>query len=141
MPHNAHTNSEGAARVLALITVANGLVKECEMDVLGSLDAFARLGVSRRRFLQMAQKGLEDVGGRLCERGHLHVTDLLYLDDLLNEVPNREQRLLVCRLAAAVITADGCVTAGERAAYEHMLARWHLDMQTIAQAIRTDAMH
>lgn len=141
MSHITNPSSEQAARVLALISVANGRVKECELNALEHLDAFTRLGVSRRRFLQLAQKGLEDVGGRLCERGYLHVADLLYLDDLLGEVRSREQRLLVCRLSAAVITADGCVTAGERAAYDHMLARWHLDTPAIAQAIRVDALH
>jgi hypothetical protein len=139
MPHVTTHIGEHAARVLALVAAANGQVKECELHALEELDAFARLGVSRRRFLQLAQKGLEDVGGRLCERGHLHVADLLYLDDLLGEVGSRERRRLVCRLAAAVITADGCVTAGERAAYDYILMRWKVDTPTVAQAIRADA--
>jgi len=41
-------------------------------------------------------------------------------------VPADESRVLVCRLAAAVITADGLVTHDERLVYEHALARWRI---------------
>lgn len=140
MTSTAQRPDDNAARVLALIAVANGRVKDCELQTLEELEAFTRLGVSRRRFLQLAQRGLDDVGERLSERGRLHLADLLYLDHLLDGVRDRQQRLLVCRLAAAVITADGQVTPGERNAYDHMLARWRLDAPTVAEAIRADML-
>lgn len=138
MNHLASPHSDSAARVLALITVANGCVKDCELQTLDHLDAFARIGVSRRRFVQLARESLDDVGERLSERGHLHLADLLYFDGLLDGVHQRDERLLVCRLAAAVITADGRVSPTERVAYEHMLARWRLGPASVSQAIRAD---
>lgn len=141
MTLTADRPNDDAARVLALISVANGRVKDCELLTLETLSAFSRLGVSRRRFLQMAQCTLDDVGGRLTERGHLHAVDMLYFDHLLGGVRDRQQRLLVCRLASAVITADGQVTPAERDAYDYMLARWHLTMSTVSEAIRADAKH
>ncbi len=134
-------SADSAARVLALIAVANGRLKDSEMQTLERLDAFDRLGVSRRRFLQLAARDREDVGARLDAQGRLQPCDLLYLDHLLDEVRDRPTRLTVCRLAAALITADGRVSAGERAAYEHMLARWGLSEADVTQAIRSDPLH
>jgi tellurite resistance protein len=141
MPQVASQAHENAARVLAVIAVANGRVKDCELQTLEDLRAFAHLGISRRRFLQMARKGVEDVGERMNQRGYLHAVDYLYLDDLLQGVRDRGLRQLVCRLAAAVIAADGCVTASERASYRHMLLRWHLDTSTVDEAMSRDAPH
>lgn len=141
MSHLANQARENAARVLAVIAAANGRVKDCELQTLEDLRAFTRLGISRRRFLQMARKGIDEVGGFMNQRGHLHAADYLYLDDLLHGVRDRGLRLLVCRLAVAVITADGCVTASERAAYRHMLLRWHLDTSAVDDAVCGGARH
>ena len=133
MPRITERGHEGAARVLSLISVSNGLVKDCELRVLESLDAFTSLGVSRRRFLQLAAQSRDDIGCRLVERGHLHAGELLHFDQLLKAVRDRDQRLMVCRLAVAVVVADGSVTDGEREAVEYMLARWNLNPQRVAR--------
>lgn len=129
--------ADPAARVLSFIAVANGPVKDCELRTLEELDAFSRLGVSRRRFLHLTQACLDD----LCGRDGLELADLLQLDQLLDEVHDRHLRLLVCRLAAALVTADGHVCQAERTAYDHMLLRWRLLPSEITRAIRQDAMH
>ncbi|MBL8340267.1 MAG: hypothetical protein JNL30_02270 [Rubrivivax sp.] len=126
------SHDESAARVLALMTAANGRVKDCELQTLARLDAFGQLGVSRHRFLHLAQRALDDVGGRMAERGSLHVADLLYLDHLLEGVHDRRQRLLVCQLAGAVIAADGRISPAERDAYGRLRARWRLGEPTTA---------
>lgn len=130
-----------AARVLAAMTVANGRAKECELKRLEELDAFARLGVTRERFVAMTREARAAMGEAPSERGWLDTGDLAYLESLLIEVEDRTQRLLVCRLAAAVLTADGCVSAHERAAYDHMLACWHVTPSMVTQAILADPVH
>jgi hypothetical protein len=129
---------ESAARVVAAMAAANGRLKDCELDMLAELDAFRRLGVSRQRFVALAREGIAAMGELLDERGWLTTRDLLYLDRLLVEIEDRQLRLLVCRLTAAVITADGHVSEHERSAYEHMLACWHLSPSTVSQAILAD---
>ncbi len=61
-----------------------------------------------------------------------------YVDDLLDAIDDPRQRLLMCRLAAAVITADGRVSSDERLVYDRMRVRWGISEPMVAQAIRSD---
>lgn len=132
---------EAPARVLALLVAANGRIDEREMAALDRLDAFVRLGVGRKRFLEMSRECIRDVGASLCERSWLRTTDLMYVNALLDAVPDESQRLLVCRFGAAAITADGRVTGDERLVYNHTLARWRIRQDQVSQAILHDAVH
>ncbi len=130
--------AEVGARALAMIVAADGCIDERELRALDELDAFRRLGVSRNRFVDLAWTCLSEVGSGLCERSWLSAEDLDYIDALLDAVPDPEQRLLVCRLAAAVVTADGRVTHDERLVYDHTLARWRIGHGQVSQAILRD---
>lgn len=135
------SEKEAAARVLALLVAANGHVDEREMVTLDRLDAFGRLGIARERFLQMAQQCIDDVTAGLCERSWLRTGDLFYVNDLIDAVSDESLRLLVCRLCAAAITADGRITGDERLVYNHTLARWHIAQDQVAHAILHDSVH
>ncbi|MFZ2650582.1 MAG: hypothetical protein WA210_10815 [Burkholderiaceae bacterium] len=136
----AHT-AEAPAGVLAMMVAANGRIDERELHALDELDAFRRIGVSRDRFVELARTCLKDIGASLCEKSWLCASDVLYLDRFLDEVREPNQRLLVCRLAAAVITADGRVTSDERMVYDHALARWHVSQTMVSHAILNDRTH
>ena len=56
-------------------------------------------------------------------------------------VDDEDLRMLVCRLCAAAITADGRVSREERMLYNHALARWRINSQQVSEAIRQDPMH
>lgn len=131
-------NAESSARALAMIVAANGRVDERELRSLDQLEAFQRLGVSRERFVELARTCVSDVGARLCERSWLSADHMAYIDTLLDAVPDAESRALVCRLAAAVVTADGRVTHDERLVYDHALARWRISQASVTQAILHD---
>lgn len=133
--------TEAPAGVLAMVVAANGRIDKRELQVLDELDAFRRIGVNRDRFVELAQVCLKDIGSSLCEKSWLRATDVLYLDRLLDDVLDPDQRLLICRLAAAVITADGRVTPDEQMVYHHALARWHVSQSMVSQAILNDRAH
>jgi len=103
--------SESAAGVLALMVAANGRVDAREMRALEELDAFSRIGIRRERFVELAQGCLDDIGSSLCECSWLRAPALDYIDAMLDRVDEPRERLLLCRLAAAVITARGWSTA------------------------------
>jgi hypothetical protein len=126
------------ARVLALIVAANGLVDDSELRMLDELAAFRRLGVSREQFVELSKTTLADIGLALSEHAWLRVDDLQFLNELLDAVPDAATRLLVCRLGAAIITADGRITEPERLVYEHVLAHWHISQTMVSQAILKD---
>ena len=94
--------------------------------------------LSRERFVDVARACLEDIGSGLCEHAWLRATDVLYRDRILDAVPDPNQRLLACRFAAAVITADGQITPDEQMVYNHALARWRVSQAMVSQAILDD---
>ena len=118
--------NEHMAHALAMVVAADGRIDEREVIVLEQLDAFRRLGVSRERFVDIARSCVVDIGAHLCERSWLCADDLTYIDPLLDAVSDAEDRLLVCRLAAAVVNADEGLTHDERLVYSHALARWRI---------------
>lgn len=132
---------EAAARVLALLVVANGRIDPREMETLEALQAFDRLGVRRERFVELARGCLDKVGSTLRDCSWLRAPDAAYIDALLQRVEDPARRMLVCRLAEAAITADGCVSMDERMVYEHVLGRWRICPSMVTQAIRLDPQH
>jgi hypothetical protein len=135
------SSRDAPARVLALLVAANGHIHDDELAMLQRLDAFGRLGVSRGHFIELAQRCLDELGSGLREQSWLRVTDLVYVNGLLDAVDDEDLRMLVCRLCAAVITADGRVSREERMLYNHALARWRINSQQVSEAIRRDPVH
>ena len=135
------SSRDAPARVLALLVAANGHIHADELAMLQRLDAFGRLGVSKGRFIELAQRCLDQLGSGLREQSWLRVTDLVYVNSLLDAVDDEALRMLVCRLCAAAITADGRVSREERMLYNHALARWRINSQQVSEAIRQDPMH
>ncbi|WP_234414124.1 hypothetical protein [Ideonella sp. A 288] len=138
MKHPVPASDEALAHALAMMVAANGRIDEQELSTLAQLDAFRRVGVSRERFVDIAHACVADVGAHLCDRSWLGADHKAYIDALLDAVPSDEGRLLVCRLAAAVITADGRVTHDERLVYDHALTRWRITQSDVTQAILHD---
>ena len=122
---------EAPARVLALVVAANGRIDERVLQALDRLDAFRRLGVTRHRFVELAR-------GCLRQQEWLRAAPLACLDAWLDEVREPSRRLIVCRLAAAALVADGRVTKVERMAYERVLSRWHISQMTVCREIMCD---
>jgi len=135
------STQDAPARVLALLVAANGHIHADELAMLERLDAFGRLGVSRGRFIELAQRCLDDLGSGLREQSWLRVKELIYINSLLDAVDDEALRMRVCRLGAAAITADGRVSREERMLYNHALARWRINSQQVSEAIRRDPVH
>lgn len=140
MTHPVPAPDETLACALAMIVAANGRIDARELKALDDLHAFRRIGVSRERFVDIARSFVADVGVHLCDRSWLCAEHLAYIDALLDAVPRVDDRMLVCRLAAAVIAADGRVTHDERLVFDHALARWRVDQSDVTQAILDDRL-
>jgi hypothetical protein len=128
-------HSDSAAQVLALIVAAKGRVEEPELNRLEELRAYRRLGVSRQQFIGLARGSLEKTRP---SAGGAGATQPVGLGQVLDCVTDPQERLLVCRLAAAAITADGRVTPHERSVYERTLVHWHISQQAVCRAIHQD---
>ncbi len=129
---------EVLAHALAMFVAANGRIDDRELGVLDRLDAFQCIGVSRDRFVDIARSCLSDVCAHLSDRSWLGADQTAYIDALLDAIPDTEDRVLLCRLACAVITADGSVTHDERLIYDHTRARWRISPPDVSQSVLHD---
>jgi hypothetical protein len=129
------------ARVLAMVMASHSRLDQRELRLLEGLGAFKRIGVSETEFLHIARQLRHGVFQSLPEHAWLHLDDLEAVDTILDGVHDHGHRLLLCRLAACVITADGRVEGLERTLYERMLLRWGHTPSSVAQAILAAHMH
>ncbi len=121
------------------MTVAsNGRVDAREIAELGRLDAFQRLGIGRPDLLALAHQEIIDVGAQLADHGSLRPEDHARLHGWLAEIDDPGRQLLLCRLASAVVRADGRISLGERWLCRTMLDRWQLTPMMVAHAIMRD---
>lgn len=146
MPLVSHTptaqtdSPEALARVVAMMIVADADLDPTEVHTLDRLEAFDRLGLPRQQFLRVAREYCAELGERMGDQPWLRLSDVQLIDELLAGVKDADKRLLVSRLCAAVITADGRVEDIERMVFDHMLCRWGLTRSDIARAIRSDTL-
>lgn len=126
---------EVPARVLALMMAADGRADPQELRAMSEEPAFRRLGVSPERFVELACEYEASVGSQMRTHNYLHLSDIELLDGLLSHVDDPQHRLVVCALAARVITADGTIRDIERMVFDHMLCRWGLTRSMVSRAI------
>lgn len=130
--------SNAAATLLAIVVSANGRIDAREVAELDRLRAWARLDIARDSFMSLAGAALQEVGLPLSRSHGLRLSDRLLLLALQDAVDDPGQRLLVCRFSAAVITADGRVTADERLVHGALLSHWRVSDTMVAHAIMCD---
>ena len=139
MPTDRDTDSpEAMARLIALLIVADTKLDPREIEALDQVDAFRRLGMERADFMRTASELCDELGARLESRPWLTLSEQALIEAELQAVRDPAKRLLVCRIAAAVITADGRVQDSERRLFDYMLLRWGLTREDVSQAILAD---
>ena len=124
--------------MVALLTTTDACIDRCEIDWLEELDAFRSIGVSRGRFLEIAHTCRDEIGENLISLSWLRADDL---ERILDAVRDPQLRQLVCRLAAASITADGCVCDADHRVINYMLGHWHVHRSMVPEAIRSDFLN
>jgi hypothetical protein len=134
----APNSPHALCRAVVIALVADNDIDERELDLLSRLDAYGRLGVPPAVLRAMAADEVHRLQGRFSDKPWLSLRDTEWLDEVLAGVTDPARRLLVVRLVAGVITADGTVRDAERLVYEHMLMRWRMSRADVASAIRAD---
>ncbi len=137
--HTPDTDSpEALARVLALVLVADTTLSPEELQALDELAVCDRIGLPQPAFMAIAQGFEALLAQRPGSPDLLRLPDPLLIDRVLDGVHNPGLRLLVARLAAGLIVADGRVRGVERRLYLHLLSRWGLSEWLVAEAIRAE---
>jgi hypothetical protein len=134
----ATDSPQALARVLVLALIADTELSERELHALDELDAFDRIGLPRAQFAHIAREYCAELLLRMGRHGALRLNSPELFDEVLAGVENRGLRLLVCRLVAGVISADGAMRGAERQLYLHILKRWGLSERLVLEAIRAE---
>ncbi|HEX6363072.1 MAG TPA: hypothetical protein VFZ93_08965, partial [Albitalea sp.] len=126
------TPARPCAQVLALMVAANGRIDDRELQALDRLDAYRRLGVTRDELVGMARGCLDTLGAGLGQLSRIDARRGAYIDGLLDAVREPRERLVVARLGAAAIVADGRITNDERMVYARVLMTWHITQNMVS---------
>lgn len=136
---NMNPSAEPSAQLLALLVSADGCFDDSALRRLDELRAFDQLGVRRAHFVRLVRDSLRHDPSPHADDLWLRSSEWAHVEQLMAGITDPAERLQLCRLAAAVIPADGRITGDERTVYRHMLARWGIDDRMVAQAILHDS--
>lgn len=130
---------QSAARIVALMLVADGHVSSVELDILERLGGYASLGISREAMHQVLQEFCED----LLQARHPQWNDACRLDprtvgQLMAEVDDPALRLAVLRLCVAVAEADEHVADAESTVLVSAVENWGLQRQMLGKPDQPD---
>jgi hypothetical protein len=134
----ATDSPQAMARVLALVLIADTELGPEELLALDELSVCDRIGIPRKEFMDISRDYGAQLAQRMGPKDSLRLSDPTLVDELLAGVSNYGLRLLVARLAAGLIVADGRVSGTERRLYLHMLSRWGLSERLVTEAIRAE---
>jgi uncharacterized tellurite resistance protein B-like protein len=124
-----HNSPEAAARILALVLIADGHACHSEFEALNQADGVRHLGLVPQKMSTVVQALCEDLrmegfDGRTV---HSHLGDAL-VSALLAEVDEPRLQAQVLRLAGKVVRADQHVSDGEVEMLEALSRAWQADL-------------
>ena len=118
---------EAAARIVALVLVADGHVDRSEIDALNRLHIESELGLPTGGFAQQIQTLCEDLlVGASASGSIVGAIDELTLASFMDEVHHPELQRTVLRLARAAASADQHLADGEFVVLNAARQHWGL---------------
>lgn len=132
---------EAMARVIAMMIVADAHIDDREIAVLDTANAFAKLGIARKAFMNVARDYCADLVDAAEAKGSTALLDPARTDHVIASVTIREQRLIVAGLLLAVVSADRVHDAGELLLFEHILDRWDIARDEAAALAASKLRH
>ena len=128
--HRYPRNSpEAAARVVALILLADGHLGQAELDVLRRHDVAGRIGLSHLRLMRIVQTLRDDL--EAAGDGPSRTVAQLSgpeLGGMLDDIDDPHQRLALLQLGAVLSGADGHLADGEHQLLCTLAVHWDLPL-------------
>jgi hypothetical protein len=118
---------EAAARIVALVLIADGHVCQSELDTLNRLQAARQLGLKAGTLPRILQTFCEDLLlGEYASGSMLARIDANTIASLMAEVDDPRLQRRVLRLAISAAQADGQLAEGEAIVLEAARRSWRL---------------
>ncbi|CUA84596.1 hypothetical protein Ga0061063_2134 [Gulbenkiania indica] len=122
---------EAMSRLLAMLIVTDGNLDQHEIEALDALHVYEVLGLSRKDFMQVLVDYCNDISDEAEQDGTIHLIDLPRVDRLLEDVTDRNRRILVCALALDLSKADGTISESEMTLLRYMMAHWNITLDDL----------
>jgi len=128
---------QAAARIIALTVVADGDIRDAEIEGLDRLAVHEQLGLERLELLGLLDAFCED----LLSSGQLNWADVCPVDertlaDLMGEIQDPALRLKVLRLCVELAEVDAQVDDGESAVLVAAVEHWGLHHEMFRSSAR-----
>jgi hypothetical protein len=132
---------DAAARLVALVLIADGHVCRTELETLERLDIEREIGLTPQAML----RGLHTLCEDLLASSHAGGTMLADIDDamlasLMAEVDDPRLQHAVLKLACAAAQADGHLADGEAMVLDAARRHWHIDLSAGTDAAARNAL-
>jgi tellurite resistance protein len=125
-------SAEAMLRVIALFIISDGEVKDEEMDMLEELGVLHRFGVDREKFARIFDAYCDDLIAHAGTARFVGLADPDWVDTVLAPVTDRTARRTLARMLLLLARSDGCFSDVELAIYRHLLERWNIDLDSLA---------
>lgn len=122
---DADERAHAAGRIVALALLANGEIKEAELDVLRELQALERLGLTAAQWQDIVEHTHQAMQAFLPTRDG-EPLDADTLSQWLAAVDEPARRQLVLELCAGMAGADGTVGRRESTVLHRLVEQWGL---------------
>lgn len=126
---------EAVSRVVAMGMIADAKLDWREIDVLDDLNAYAVIGISKNRFLDVVHEYCQDLLREADDRGRIRLVDEHRIDRALAQIDDPMRRIDTCALLLNVLHADGRFTDIELAVLRHALDRWDISLDQLARGL------
>jgi len=117
------------ARIVAMIMLCDADLDDAEAGMLGRLDVYERIGVTRGTFIHVVKEYFDDLLKE--DTGRIRLIDAKRLDEVLDSVDDERKRIDLAAISLNLIRADGAMNDAELATLRHVLRHWDLTLDDI----------
>ena len=124
---NYPTNSpQLMARIICLCLMADSEIDPSELSELKP-SLYAAIGLNQTEFTQVLQQYLHDIVNE-SEHGRINLLELKRVDELLDSVTGRSERINTLVTALRICKSDNALNNAELALFSHIMQKWQIDL-------------
>jgi tellurite resistance protein len=123
------------ARVVVLVMLADGEVDQREIELLGTLQVYELLGLSRAEFAEVVRRYFADMRADAGSAPTVSLASRPWIDAVIGAVRAQDKRERVAAILLTLAGADGAWSDGELAVLGHVLREWNVDAGALADRL------
>ena len=125
-------SNEAIARLLAMFIITDGHVDPKEIESLEHFGIYEALNIGRKGFSQVLIDYCNDVSSDINpDDGAINLLSVERIDSMLDDVTDRNKRLLTCAIALDLCKSDGTINKQEMTLLRHMMKYWQITLDDL----------